>query len=78
MEFMSSDSIIYVRSSSNFKITWKKECTERNTTFAWENILYQHKKCIILPELALWNRQEVYETGKKRESFLLEQPYRHY
>ena len=27
------------------------------------------KQCIILSELGLWNRQEVYETDKKLKSF---------
>ena len=36
------------------------------------------QKQSILQELALRNKQEVYETGKKRKAFCLKQPCHHY
>ena len=36
------------------------------------------QKQSILQELALRNKQEVYETGKKRKAFRLKQPCHHY
>ena len=67
MDCIRANPVIYVRNSKDFTLTWKgkypwKEITSGN----WEQILLQHKQSIILSELALWDRQEVYEAGKKR------------
>ena len=49
------------------KLSWLKLSSTDNHYTA---VLYQHKKGIIPPELALQNRQEAYEIGKKRKRFL--------
>ena len=54
------------------KLLERKNAWKEIKPLHWGKMLYQHKQGIILSELALWNRPDVYETGKKRKSFLFE------
>ena len=75
MEWMRGDPDVYVSSSEDFKFAWRKRWMNEITSATRIDIVSQKQS--ILQELALRNKQEVYETEKKRKAFCLKQPCHH-
>ena len=75
MECMRGETVIYVRSSKDFKIVWKEKMHERKLPLYWE--LYQLKQGKYYQNWLHETVKRFIRKGRNKKVFCLRQPYGH-